>query len=227
MSSKFTGFDDKQLLSKIKSYLDTASADTVELSTGFFRSLDCKANCGACCKPVSLEFLKDSQRWDKFKLNYEEHVTKFSEHVDPSGEIVMSYSNTDHKERYCSFLNREDGRCTIHKSAPLPCRIAPLKFIDKRVSSNKTYLNASAYGRAWAFTRLDGNKGAICEVKDFDYDKFLNDLEMLRELRTYAIKLGVKTKLKYIVEFLEKNSLEFKEGLIPSQNILFTEENTF
>lgn len=226
MTTKFSGFHDKQLLSKIKSYIDTAAADEVILSAGFFRGFSCPANCGACCKSVSLDFFEDTDRWRRFVELFPEK-SKLFETYDKGEctEKVMSFSN-ESKDGYCNFLDRENGRCTVHEAAPLPCRIAPVKFIDKRVSSNKVYLNASAYGRAWAFTRLDGTKGAACEVTGFDYNKYLNDVEMLKELRIYAIKLKKPTKLKYIIEFLEEWKLyydEYKE--LPIENFIFTEEN--
>lgn len=223
----FTGFSDKTLMSKVKSYLDSASADVVELSTGFFRGFGCPANCGACCSSVALQYFKDSDRWRTFVEIYPDRVNMFKEHITEQGEVVMSYQN-NHGGKKCILLDMTTGRCGIHKAAPLPCRIAPLKFIDKRASSNKTFLNASAYGRAWAFTQIDGKtKGAMCEILPFDYTKFENDLEMLKELRMYGEKLQIKTKLKYIIEFLEKGKDSFKKGEIPSVNIIFDEENTF
>lgn len=225
-TTNFGGFQDKELLSKVRSYIDTAAAEEVILSTGFFRGFGCPSGCGACCSNVSLDFIKDSDRWEVFKTLYSDKVEKFKEHTTPEGVEVMSYSNTDHKGKKCSFLNMDNGRCTVHEAAPLPCRIAPVKFIDKRVSSGKTFLNASAYGRAWAFTQIDGvTKGAMCEILGFDYNKFLNDLEMLKELREYAIKLGIKTKLKYIIDFLELHKDSFKEGELPTTNIIFDQEN--
>jgi Fe-S-cluster containining protein len=223
---QFGGFQDRELLSKVRSYIDTAAANEVILSTGFFRGFGCPAGCGACCSTVSLDFIKNTDRWELFQVMYPEKVEKFKEHTTPEGVEVMSYSNTDHGGKKCSFLDMNNGRCTVHEAAPLPCRIAPVKFIDKRVSSNKVYLNASAYGRAWAFTQIDGvTKGAMCEILGFDYNKFLNDLEMLKELREYAIKLGIPTKLKYIIDFLELHKEEFRLGNLPKVNIVFEQEN--
>lgn len=217
----FQGFFDSQSLSKVRSYIETASADKVILSTGFFRDFKCSLHCGACCKSVNLEYLKDTDRWERFKSNYQELVPLFKE----KEEGVMSFDNKS-QDKYCNFLDRENGSCMIHDSAPLPCRFAPLKFIDKRVSSNTSYLNASAYGRAWAFTQLDGTKGTKCEVvESFNYDKFLNDLEMIKELHDYAKKLNLKSKLSYIIDFLESGKESFKQGILPKESILFEQEN--
>lgn len=223
--NSFNGFHDTELLSKVKSYIDAASADEVVLSAGFFRGFSCVENCAGCCKNVRLDIDKDSERWTRFETLFTEKSHLFTELEDESGMRVMSFVNKS-EDDYCNFLDKENGRCTVHAAAPLPCRIAPVKFIDKRVSSNKVFLNASAYGRAWAFTRLNGTKGAACEVLPFDYNKFLNDLAMLKELRQYAIKLNIPTKLKYIIEFLEEWKLyydEFKE--VPTESFIFKETN--
>lgn len=224
----FTGFQDKNLLSKIKSYLDTASAKEVILSTGFFRDFKCVINCGACCSAVALDFLESSQRWESFKSLYPEHLDKFEKKEIENGQFVFSYKNSDHGGKKCFFLN-EEGRCNIHQSAPLPCRFAPVKFIDKRVSSNRSFLNANAYGRAWAFTQVDGKtKGALCEViESFNYEKYLNDLSMLKELYEYSVKLQIPTKLPYIILYLESIDEDLKQNKVPKVNIIFDKENTY
>lgn len=221
-------FETRDLLFKVKSYIETAAADTVILSPGFFRGFFCAEGCGACCRNVSLEFFADTQRWEDFKTAYSEHVDLFEKKVDrDSGVEVMVYSNSDHKDRYCRFLRKTDGRCNVHTAAPFPCRFAPVKFIDRRDTAHKSYLNASGYGRVWAFTRITGEKGGACEVLNFDLNKFKRDVIMLEELREYGSKMQIPSKLKYIVEYLNENMKAYEEGLIPSQPIEFTGSNVY
>lgn len=217
---------DRDILGKVISYLELAGAPIVELSAGFFRDYTCPAGCGGCCKAVSLEYLKDSDRWREFEEIYPEHVSMFEE-VEFKGQIVMKYDNEDHGDRFCHFLDKENGRCGIHMNAPFPCKFALSKFIDRTNTTGKSYLNTTAYGRGWAFLQIDRKtRGAMCEVIDFNYDKFLKDLEKLKELREFGVKLNMPSKLKYIIEYLEENKEAFKDPQnLPKANLMFKEDN--
>lgn len=221
-------FENHSLLYKVKSYIETAAADVVVVSPGFFRGFYCAPNCGGCCRNVALEFVEDSDRWRSFEKEYPTEAELFTRMIDANSQVpVMVHSNKEHGDRYCRFLRKEDGRCNIHKAAPLPCRFAPVKFIDRRETNHKAYLNSSGYGRVWAFTRITGEKGGACQVLDFDLDKFKNDVSMLEELRYYGMLLKMPSKLKAIVDYLNENMPAFEQGLIPQHPIEFTGSNDY
>lgn len=214
-------------LSKVKDYLRLAGIDTVVLSPMFFRDYSCFENCGSCCNHsgISLEYIEDSDRWRLFKQNHPEEASLFYQVVDESGVLIMRYRQEQAPVKTrCHFLN-DKGRCNVHDSYPFPCGFAFSKFKDLTSSRNQSRLTTEQYGRAWNFTRLDGTKGAMCGMLGFNFEKFLKDLQNLKELREYAIKLGIKTKLKYIIEYLDSNIEEFRQGRRLEVGVEFKEEN--
>jgi len=225
---------DEAVLSKTKDYLRLAATDKVIISPMFFRDYSCFENCGSCCNHsnISLEYILDSDRWRLFQTNHPEEAKLFYEVKDEESSTVVMRYRQEHApiKTRCHFLN-DNGRCSVHDSYPFPCNFAFSKFKDLTTSRNQARLTTEQYGRAWNFTRLDGTKGAMCGMLGFNYEKFLKDLQNLKELREYAIKLGIKTKLKYIIEYLDDNVQYFKtiaEGSDPNLKLTpveFTEEN--
>ena len=72
-----------------------------------------------------------------------------------------------------------NGRCKIHKFNPFSCEFELNKFVQKE---DKTYLINKLYGRGWNMLRVDGLRGALCKMKEFNYDKFQKDIKLLEEL---------------------------------------------
>jgi hypothetical protein len=213
-------------LSKIISYIELATKPTVVLSTGFFRRYTCPENCGSCCHKISLEYISDSPRWERFRRNYPELVKNFKHiKIDENMSIYVD-NQEDYKERFCKYLDLTTGRCKIHTATPFPCEFVLSKFIDNK-SRERSVLTTTYYGRGWAFLRVDKQtRGAMCRVEDFSYEKLLVDLDLLRELYYYALVLDIKTKLPYIINYIQDNLPIFREGKLPKTNIIFNQENT-
>ena len=214
-------------LSKIKSYLELAAKPVVVLSTSFFRQYHCvDSGCGACCHKIVLEFVEGSSRWDHFKELHPQFVDRFKR-VEISDRIIVYVDNQkEHKDKFCRYLDLENGRCTIHTTIPFPCQFVLSKFIDNQ-SRNRSILTTTYYGRGWSFLRVDRqSKGAMCKVEGFSYEKLLIDIQLLKELRYYSILLEIETKLPSIISYLEANLHRFAQGNIPRVNIEFRQKNT-
>jgi len=218
-------------LSKVKDYLRLAAVDVVHLSPGYFRDFSCPSGCFGCCNHggISLDYLKDSDRWRNFKKNFPVESAFFYEVKDPSGEEVMRY-HQEHApiKTRCHFGN-DEGRCTIHTGKPFPCSFSFGKFRDMTASYGNSTLTTEKFGRSWNFKRIDGGKGSLCEFLPFDYEKFTRDLDNLRELRDFGRKLKIPSKLKYIIEYLEDHQESYKvdNNTIPKEKIIFTGENVY
>lgn len=220
---------DKNPLSKVKDYLRLAGWDIVHISTGYFRDFSCFENCFACCNHpnISLDYLKDTERWRKMEKEYPEQASFFYEVEDPSGQKVMRYQQEQAPDKGKCHFGDEKGRCTIHTAAPFPCKMSFGKFRDMTASYGNATLTTEKFGRQHNFKRIDGGKGALCDFLPFNYPKFLRDLANLRELREYGQKLGIKSKLKYIIEYLESNLEEYEKGNTPKDKVVFTQENCY
>lgn len=210
---------------KLLSYLELASKPTVVLSTGFFRQYTCPSNCGSCCHKITLAYSDKSDRWERFKELYPQHIDKFKLESIQGVDFWVD-NQSDHKDRFCRHLDLSTGRCNVHDAVPFPCEFVLSKFIDNK-SRNRSLLTTTNYGRGWSFLRVDRvSRGAMCEIIEFSFDKLLRDLDLLYELYDYAREFQIKTKLPYIILYLEKNLEKFKSGEVPTESIIFTQENT-
>lgn len=207
---------------KILGYLENASKN-IMLSKLFFRDYTCPSGCGGCCPRFSLDYFEGSERWEKFKELYPEHVDKFtSREVD--GVTVWSDLQEDHNNHYCKHLNLKDGRCGIHKSNPFTCEFELIKISYNKLYERSLLIN-KLFGRGWAYRRTDGGKGAKCEMLPFNYDKLKRDLKLLEELKSIEDLFGTKSKLSLVIDYIKTNLPTFKKGILPTKNILFKTKN--
>lgn len=199
-------------IEKIREFIRLSNSPQVVLSPMFFREYICPEKCGGCCKGnVTLDYIGD--RWEVFKDLYPEHIDKFIPQNVDGVQVYSTQLRPNTSSIYCQFLDDKTGRCNIHECVPFSCEFVLSKFIDNQ-SRNRSLLTTTYYGRAFNFKCVDGTKGAKCQIKGFNYKKFRRDIELLRELNTYAEFWKMPTKLPQIIEFLETLEEPIKEPKI-------------
>lgn len=206
---------ERDSINKIKDYFKAASNEELILSPMFFRDFSCPSHCGGCCPKFTLDYF-EGERWENFKQNYPHLVHKF-ELREVNGAKIYTNFQKENKSLKCEFLNLENGRCGIHKSNPFSCEFELNKFVVKQ---NKTYLMNKLFGRGWNMLRIDGERGALCKMKDFNLEKYLKDVKLLKELLDISSKMNINlTLLKRLVSFLDT----IKSPI--SKKIIFRKEN--
>lgn len=207
-------------LNKIESYLKALCVHQVKLSPLFYRDYSCPAGCGGCCPKFSLVYFP-GERWERFKKEYPDLVKRFHlRFVKVAGQLpqeIYEDTQSDNMNHHCINLDMQTGRCKIHTSNPFSCEFELMKVSTIK---DKTYLINKLFGRGWALTKIDGERGAMCKMKDFSYEKFLRDVSLLKELYEYSIKLNYDTILPEVLAYFEFNDQWFKEGLVPSHQIV-------
>jgi Fe-S-cluster containining protein len=198
---------------KIQGYIDATNNEELILSPMFFRDYSCPPMCGGCCTKFSLDYF-EGERWEKFKKTYPHLVHKF-EKREVNGATVYTNIQKDNPDWQCEFLIKENGRCGIHESNPFSCEFELNKFL---VKGKKTYLMNKLFGRGWNMMRIDGERGALCQMKPFNLKKYLRDIELLKELLDIVKQFGQKApKLERVVKALDKirtpltNKIVFKD----------------
>jgi Fe-S-cluster containining protein len=160
------------------------------VSDKVFRSYTCPEGCGACCMRCSLVWDQPNPyATDKVVHNINGVDKEF--YVDPQA---------DHQSRYCKHLS-DTGRCGIYLHRPLPCRIELFKFVhtaDLSVARAQVRLP----GRGWNLTRVDGEKGAKCELTPYDpamTETHIRDIRILKEwMDEFKIENDCKLLLGYL-----------------------------
>lgn len=204
-------------ITKILSYLKKSRHSKFVLSRLFFRDYTCPSGCGGCCQKFSLDYF-EGERWELFKKTYPHLVSSFEKRT-VQGATVFTDWQKENESHYCKHLDLSNGRCKIHDASPFTCEFELIKFLGSEKSG--TRLIKRLYGRGWNLTRVDGQKGALCEMIPFNPSKIERDLHLLRELSGYARRIGIRTKLPLVCNFIAINLDKLKQGKIPSKDVKF------
>lgn len=126
------------------------------ISPKLLREAICPPYCGACCKSHTLDYLPNEEH----PYELQKRLLLFN------NKEVSIYSDLQKGEKYyCKHVNKENGRCNIHKTNPFSCDFELTRFIHRKNNSN--LLITSLFGRAWNMTRIvDNKKGALCYITD-------------------------------------------------------------
>lgn len=213
------GVTNQETLDKILDFLDMSTHENFSLSPMLYRGFTgCTVTaCGGCCKRLSLNYLDGSDRWERFKENYPDKVKDFKSRTF-QGAIFWTFDQKESDDYYCTYLDKSNGLCTIHKdhSHPLSCDLPFIKFSPrtnpKDESKNKTLLTSMGYGRPWTFKRIDGGKGAMCSSTPFEVEQTESDIVKLEELMEHGIAMGRDVrKLRLAINEMKKVVVEYKE----------------
>lgn len=181
--------------------------DALRISPRAFLDYTCPPSCGACCMTCSLVWDTPPQD-DRIP---EVEAVEYAITTAAYGRVVSTFfvddqaDNRDHKCRYL-YKTHEDpdmiGRCGIYRSRPLPCAFELFKFIH-RVDGSRVDARVQLPGRSWALTRVDGNKGGLCELQPHTAAAVENYLTHLRKLSTWMDAFGIQHDALKIINYLE------------------------
>lgn len=156
------------------------------------RGWTCPAGCGACCFRFTLEWIPT-----------EPHpATARAEWVEFNGRRVLMYRDRQEGNAgpFCRNLDRSTGRCGIYAERPLSCDFELTRFLH--FQNGTTRLTTKQYGRAWNMTKIDGDKGAMCEILPPDQE-WIDDLaRRLRRLLAWTDHFGLETKVPMAIDYV-------------------------
>ena len=167
----------------------------------FVRRRVCVAKCGACCPRFSLDWIPA-----EFEKVPEQHRNRISvRNIDFDNRQVQIHSDlqNDHKDHFCHNLNRESGMCGIHGFHPFSCDFEPIRFYEFKDQANR--IDHRPFGRAWKMTRIDGEKGALCEWNENPCDEEWKQelIRKLNRLKAWTDYFGINTVLPRIIQWLD------------------------
>lgn len=175
------------------------------------RGLGCPPGCAGCCPRFSLDWLpfEDMPRDDIPKRTVMVNKKLYIVHSDMQ-KPGWHCKNVIHTEG--TAMN---GRCGIHGKQPFSCdfEIIRLKHFNA-LGGDPNQILTAPFGRAWAMLRVDGERGALCEVTE---ETRLNAFEAARKLRRLAGWMEyfeVPHKVGAVVEYLENGGWILNAPLI-------------
>lgn len=154
------------------------------VSPGIVRGFTCPAGCGGCCPRFSLDYIAK----DGIPKGHPLKMRK----VEFDGRIVNVWSDMqkDHESLKCRNLNHDDGRCGIHGFQPFSCDFELLRSLTFEGTARSTFTQ-KLFGRGWAMMRVDGERGALCEMTPADPNTVADVDRRLKRLTTWMKHFGL------------------------------------
>lgn len=168
----------------------------LEVSPLIFRGYTCPEQCGGCCTRFSLDYLPFERRPLFAHIEQREVV------VNGLHYSVYSDMQRDHDDHYCRNLKKSTGRCGVHGKHPFSCDFELMRFLMSQ-QGEPNRLMTKLYGRGWNMLRIDGERGALCEMLPPTRQWVLDVLRKLTRLEKWATYFDIATKLPKIITWVE------------------------
>lgn len=165
------------------------------LSPLIYRGFTCPSHCGGCCPRFSLDYLPEEAKPN----NTIPRLVRFNS----KEYTIYTDAQEENESRYCQYLNQENGRCNNYETRPFTCDfelIRTLTYTDKHVLTQKLY------GRGWAFTRIDGEKGALCEMTPPTRETVDEVIRKLGRLKEWADYFELYSWIDTIIKWVKSRS---------------------
>lgn len=164
------------------------------ISPGIVRGFTCPAGCGGCCPRFSLDYIPNSDEPHPQSYPLKRRVVEF----DGREVEVWSDMQDDHDNEKCRNLNFENGRCGIHGFQPFSCDFELLRSITFS-DTKRTNFTQKLFGRGWAMMRVDGERGALCEMTPADPETVADVDRRLVRLSRWMEHFGLSSSRVEIV----------------------------
>jgi Fe-S-cluster containining protein len=161
------------------------------ISPLLFRGFTCPTGCGGCCHAVSLLWLPQEPQPEGLQPKAVE--------FDGQAYLLMEDSQDPERSK-CKHLRLEDGRCLIHTIHPMPCDVELIKFISYE---EKSLLVQKKYGRGWAFSRVDGGRGSMCEMTPVTDQTRADVVRKLKRIRDWTTYFHLDSWIEDIISWAE------------------------
>lgn len=168
------------------------------------RGLICPPSCAGCCPKFSLDYLPFEDLPYKIPLR----------EVIINGRSFIIHSDMQNPGWHCKNVIQKTGRCRIHGKQPFSCdfEIVRMKHFNEIGSPNQVL--TAPFGRAWALLRIDGERGALCEIVPVDHTQAIEAARKFKRLAKWMEFFAIPHKVDPVVAYLEKHQYETNQPII-------------
>lgn len=182
-------------------------ARPLSVSPLIFRGFTCPAMCGGCCPRFSLDYLPSERRPASLDLQPRTidilRGSAARDDVEMMCVTVLSDLQNDRRgERHCRNLNMDDGRCGVHGVQPFSCDFELIRFIEYADVDRPNVMLSKLFGRGWNMMRVDGERGALCEMTDADEQSVRDTLRKAKRLKEWVEHFGIAHKMDAIIDWI-------------------------
>ncbi len=190
ITSYFAGVTLEPFTYKNKEYFPKS----LVLTRNLLRGYSCN-NCGGCC---GIKFSLDYLPSDSTPKGVKGRIINFN-----GRDIkILSDMQENNDTKRCQYNSMETGYCTVHTMRPFSCDFELTRFTLSALEHKCNYASVRLYGRGWNLTRIDGQKGAKCEIRPMSAHDKKDLIRKFLRLQTWCEYFGIKNKCKQIIEFI-------------------------
>lgn len=185
----------KDSTDKIRGYLEAVKVGgkPLRLSPLLLRGYTCPANCGGCCPVFSLDYLPSEDKPEGVIPR------------DVDGILIYSDLQKGNKGNHCKNLDHSNGRCKIHGRQPFSCDFELVRFSLFSSDDHANHVAVRLFGRGWNMLRVDGERGALCEITEITPETIADVARKFRRLEEWAIDFHVPTRICAILDWIENS----------------------
>lgn len=177
---------------------ETYEPMVLQVSPNLLRGFTCPAMCGGCCPKFSLDYIDSEPK----PYDIPSRVIRFNSKDVVIWSDMQKEPSSDGK---CHNLNRENGRCNIHGMQPFSCDFELVRFRVYTKLGKSLALN-SLFGRGWAMKRVDGGRGALCEIIPPSPETVADVRRKMVRLKEWTDHFGLNnTKLPDIISWIDRS----------------------
>lgn len=171
----------------------------LKVSPLLLRDYTCPPNCGGCCFKFSLDYLPSHKKPDGVEQ-------RFVEFNGRQVEIWSDFQKANEGMR-CRHLSQSDGRCGIYKLRPFTCDFELIRTLQNEDPDRANVLTQKLFGRGWSYARVDGGKGALCEMKPVSPESIREVVRKLGNLKQWTDHFGIDTWIPDLLQIIKEGRL--------------------
>jgi len=158
------------------------------ISPLLLRTCSCPLFCGACCKPVTLDYLPTE--------TYPQEAQPRGIVVNEIKKIVYSVIQNE-KQLFCKNLSTT-GQCNIYSTRPLLCRLAPL--VGRITKTDIKTVSVTKAGRLRL--AITGERKLPCIISEISEANVMHINALLSHLQQWMCYFEIDSKIPRIQELL-------------------------
>lgn len=195
--------------------------DRIRFSPDIFRNVKCFKDCGACCRKFSMDWLP-YEMTDAHTEFTNERLIK----LNGKDFIIHSYLQEGNEGYHCGFVDLETGWCKIHNIHGFSCDFELIRCAISEKNSSANVITR-LYGRGWNMLKIDGVRGAMCEVdNDITQDSINDTIRKLERLKVWIDYFNIDSYIDDVLKWAKNKDIR-KTPLIINNGLQTTINNIF
>lgn len=172
----------------------TYEPKVLKVSPLLLRDYTCPPMCGGCCFKFTLDYLPSEFHPPGI---VHRQVEFNGRQID-----ICTDPQEDNESDRCRHLRRKDGRCGIYERRPFTCDFELIRTLHSEDPKRPDVLTQKLFGRGWSYARVDGGKGALCEMTKVTNKSTDEVIRKLERLQQWTKHFGLKFNDTWIPDIL-------------------------